>query len=476
MNPLQKLASLHVSGKEKEFSKFLAKLLDHIEQNVAPNKNIDELISIELALYNHVAKLSDDEAHVYFVMHRMQEILNKEGCKLNKKLENVRGQHISLVFHTASLLAHASVVQWFLSDSFNRNLCGRKFYIIVMNGRKNLQFDEAFNKLDCKVFYIDEMIKENGESIPINIYKLKILRDIHYYWKIISSIWISASPSAVFFFSARYALVQIFWTMKFHVFQSDGVDKYVSCGSEGQFKKNVLGKDWYCRRIGFISNNFHRANIIDSIKHKLPDDAVLLGTFARAEKISQPAFLELIVDILKDNPNAHFVWTGRTADPRVVNYFNEQNILNRTHYIGWVNTSECIFSLDLFLETIPYGCGLTAAEACSAGIPLVSMEGWSNFFGMHLFPLFMKSTEQISESERKFLSVCSRVDAIGAVSDTVNYRLSVNKLIADPALRNRWGECCSSFYSQIINGYPTYQNSFYSLFDEIIKEKLSCQS
>jgi hypothetical protein len=476
MNPLQKLVSLHLAGKEKEFSGLLAHLLDYIEQKFTPKKTIDDLINIELALYNQVAKLSDDEAHVNFVMQRMQKILNKEGSKLNKKCEYIPGRNISLVFHSASLLAHASVVQWFLSDSLNRKLCGREFYIIVMNGRRNLQFDEAFKSLSCKVFYIDEMIKENGETIPLNLLKLKILRDIHYYGKIVSSIWISSSPSAVFFFSARYALVQIFWTMKFHVFESDGVDRYVSCGSEGQFKKNVLGKNWYCRRIGFISNNSHKFNIIDSVKQKLPGDAVLLGTFARAEKISQPAFLELIFDILSENPSAHFIWTGRTADPRVVKYFDQKKILNRTHYIGWINTSESIFSLDIFLETIPYGCGLTAAEACSAGIPLVSMNGWSNFFGMHLFPLYLKTTEQMSESEQKFMRACSRVDAVGAVSDIIEYRLAVKKLIEDSTLRKRWGECCSSFYSQIINGYPTYHNSFYSLFDEIIEEKLSCQS
>ena len=475
MNPLNNLVSLYLDKRVEEFSIFLTQLFDYIEQNVDPKTNIDKLVNMELSLYNQVAKLSDDEAHVNSVMQRMQKILNNAGSKFNKRLNFVSGRNISLVFHSPSLLAHTSVVQWFLSDSFNRELCGREIYIIVLNGRRNFDFDNIFIKLGCKILYIDEMISEKKDSIPINLSKLKLLRDIHSMRQIISSIWISASPSAVFFFSARYALVQIYWTMKFHVFESDGVDRYVSCGSEGQVRKKVLGKNWDCRRIGFMSNNYHKYNIIDSLKQKLPSNAIILGTFARAEKIAQPAFLKLIGEILKDNPNAHFVWTGRTADTRVVNFFEENSIVNRTHYIGWIKTSECISSLDIFLETIPYGCGQTASEACSAGVPLVSIDGWSNFFGMHLFPLLHKSSDKMSEYERKFLIEFPIDLAIGAVSDATSYKMAVSKLISDSSLRKNWGYSCSLFYGKIINAYPSYQNSFYSLFDEIIEEKLLCQ-
>lgn len=107
-----------------------------------------------------------------------------------------------------------------------------------------------------------------------------------------------------------------------------------------------------------------------------------LITINREEKIYNSLFLKSIEQILINNPNVHFYWTGRVQDERIDNYFKSKKMDNQVHYIGWVNADEIISDYDIFLDT-PDLSGSVAAKVFAEGMPVATFENsqsWIDFY------------------------------------------------------------------------------------------------
>jgi hypothetical protein len=59
-----------------------------------------------------------------------------------------------------------------------------------------------------------------------------------------------------------------------------------------------------------------------------------------------------------------------------LNNLKKFNLLNRCFYIGWVDTNFYSELIDIFLETFPFGCGITGAQSLFQGNILISK--WDN--------------------------------------------------------------------------------------------------
>jgi predicted O-linked N-acetylglucosamine transferase (SPINDLY family) len=131
---------------------------------------------------------------------------------------------------------------------------------------------------------------------------------------------------------------------------------------------------------------------------------VICGTFAREEKFNSPEFLQALVTILKRTPSSHFVYTGRQDSHQVRVALSNPGLLDRATYIGWVDTNLMSQVIDVFLETFPFGCGVTGAQALELGTEVISL------WGGDTLPTYYFETYEEARSFKKSWRVCASIN------------------------------------------------------------------
>ena len=69
-------------------------------------------------------------------------------------------------------------------------------------------------------------------------------------------------------------------------------------------------------------------------------------------------FLLALGQILALNPHCAFIYTGREFGRRRI--ARQFGVEQQIKFIGWVDTNLYAEVIDIFLETFPFGCGVTA--------------------------------------------------------------------------------------------------------------------
>jgi predicted O-linked N-acetylglucosamine transferase (SPINDLY family) len=191
-----------------------------------------------------------------------------------------------------------------------------------------------------------------------------------------TAIWVSVPIFANYALAVKMAPMQVFWSLKFHGVYVPEADLHVCDGHESEEFRTYHGNKWTVSPFPLtVALSDNSAEELAAFRSKFPKDALLLGSLAREEKIASPAFLSVVCQILKQNPHAHYLWTGRQQPPLVVSAFKEAGVADRCHFIGWVNTNLVAEILDIFLDTFPFGCGLTGFQAMGHGTPGLVVDG-----------------------------------------------------------------------------------------------------
>jgi len=112
----------------------------------------------------------------------------------------------------------------------------------------------------------------------------------------------------------------------------------------------------------------------------LPADAQAIGLFTRLIKIT-PAYLEVIRQVLRRKPDAHFL-VGGTGDPRMVQAFMaDDELAGRVTFLHRnVNLAAYAHAIDVFVDTFPMIGGLACREIVAQGVPVLSLR--SNEWGL----------------------------------------------------------------------------------------------
>lgn len=110
---------------------------------------------------------------------------------------------------------------------------------------------------------------------------------------------------------------------------------------------------------------------IKFIKDKQQQDKIsIITSVARPEKMNNPHFLNKLKRLLLQNPFTHFVWCGR--EDQEESHMFQQNLEKlklsaRCFFAGWVHPWSVIEASDYFLDTYPFGSGITLAQAMRLG-------------------------------------------------------------------------------------------------------------
>lgn len=320
--------------------------------------------------------------------------------------------------------------------------------------------DEGFgsDRITDKVVRLQQIVAEDGMHVAI---------------------WTHAFDLAFFAFGMRMAPLQILFSQYLHPQPANvDVDAYMTWGSPVLREQVFNGRSW---RVVPSSLRFEAPDVDDQEIRRLRstyagDDTILVGTLARADKVGQPDYLEVIIALLQRHPNVVFLWTGHTEHAEITGAFEKAGVLQQTRFVGWVNITHYSRILDILLDTFPLSNGITALQAMSHGTSILSLATPLSFIGRDIAPAF--SLEAPAESRRARLA--GRItrlfgngeeDTFPAARSPDDYLAKASRLIEDAEFRSRYGAALKRTYELVYADEQLMTASFIDRLNEIIDEQ-----
>jgi glycosyltransferase involved in cell wall biosynthesis len=271
-----------------------------------------------------------------------------------------------------------------------------------------------------------------------------------------AAVWLTAPPGCAFAMGMRLAPVQIYFTMKYHSLSIPEFDDYLSGGPAGQKFNTIDGRRY---RIG----QTRYAELVEpslasraaGIRAELGPQWTILGCLGREDKINSAAFLSAVCAILARHPQTVFLWTGRAQLPAIQDAFEKAGVAGRCLYIGWVDTRLYAQVLDIFLDSFPFPCGLTALQTMAAGKPVVFFDSpEARETGVPVFVQPVLEGKAGDETQRARYRELLQPDAnpplFPFARDAGRYGDLVDLLVTDPGYRDRVGRALKSFVAEYI--------------------------
>jgi glycosyltransferase involved in cell wall biosynthesis len=427
--------------------------------------NADAAMAAELIIYTAFVKAYEDEEHYERGFSQWREPMAALGRKFHKPLPPARlSNRVAFVFHTGSVLGHTEVLLRLL-ESLDRERWDVRVYALTMSMP---DFNERFAKLGIPVETYVETPRWGAKQTGM-LARAEWLREVLARDAVPTAVWVSLPAAAIFTFAMQVAPVQVFWTLKHHPIRLPEIDGYLTYGSWGEKEKAFHGQRWtVCPVPLALDPRPVDAKARADLRAKFPQ-RVLLGSLAREEKLDSRPFLESVAAILERNPDAGFLWTGRHFHPGIAAFFAKRGLATRTHFVGWVDTALYASALDLFLETFPFGCGITGYQALAAGVPLVSYLEENTVFGMQYWSELMERSGGRAGVSRELLEeypvLCAR--------DPAEYVELASRVLADPAFSDAWKAREARYFAEEIRGIARYTERFFDAIGAVAARKLA---
>ena len=338
---------------------------------LAENKKIDEALYLEAIFYKKLVKIIETEDHY----NKSFSIFKDELWNCGKYFSDQKN-----IFKSSNVIAFAIQSNVILGHSEATILIIKnlkllypdlQIYILSFGIKISSDFKKIMDGLNVDI--LSPPIKFNSylESFK---WGRKTCQDFN----IGTVIWVSLPTIVSCIFGYGLAYKQIYWTLKFHSVYIDKSIIHIGCGNVGLNKTETIinGNLWKVfappLSLDVIQNNELAINIL---KNKFSKGKIF-GTLAREEKFNSIEFIETLIAILTKCPESVYVYTGRKNSEFLLNNLKKFNLLNRCFYIGWVDTNFYSELIDIFLETFPFGCGITGVQSLFQGNILISK--WDN--------------------------------------------------------------------------------------------------
>ena len=331
--------------------------------------NIDLALEMEIFWYNKLLKLEENEEN-YFLGFKSHKKSFWEAGVNRSSLTNLTShpnkKNIVFVLSNPVLLGHTEVMLLIIKGwvkkypDLNIYVAGFNKFESTLKGR--------LEELNIKMI---ESIPENSLSSAIQ--KLKELIQAE---NIYCAIWVSLPAQISYIFGVRLALKQIIWALKFHpVYLGAGVMHIASSKFTNEKYSYINNDKWlsFTPPLSVESIPTDLA-IFNEALEKYPKK-LIFGTLAREEKFNSPIFIDAIIAILKECKDSIYLFTGRKPNQFLIDAAKKNCISNQLYFIGWVDTNLYSAIIDVFLESFPFGCGVTSMQALNHGTHVVSM--WS---------------------------------------------------------------------------------------------------
>jgi hypothetical protein len=342
-----------------------------IIKTLAENKRIEEAIFFEGMFYNKLVKIIETEDHYNKSFSIFKDELWNCGKYFSDKKNNLKPSKIIAFCINANIILGHTEATILIIRNFKLLYPNQQIYILSFSQKISSDFKKIMD--DLKVEIISPLENLNG-FLGLLRWGRKICQDLN----IGTLIWVSVPTAVSCVFAYGLAYKQIYWTLKFHAMYIDKSIIHISCSNSGQNKAETIinGNLWKVFQpplsINVRKNNEQELNII---KNKFPKGKIF-GTLAREEKFDSKEFIGVLIDILNKCPESIYIYTGRKNSEVLLKELKKFNLLNRCFYIGWIDTNLYSELIDIFLETFPFGCGITGIQSLFQGSVLISK--WDN--------------------------------------------------------------------------------------------------
>ena len=458
-------------GDKSAYKAWLKEAIDLYGLICRENK-VSDAINAESIIYESLIKLVEDDEHVTSAFTKLgihtQNVTKKVQDKAPFNATAITPEianRIAFCVPNGVMLAHTTVLISILSLYSSEPAFDICPTIFVVGGICDENFRNACDEALIPYVYIPY----DSREFTLDVYAERIekLRTELQIRGISRVVWVSVPSGCSWYLGSRIAAEQAYWTMKFHAQATREIDIFISCASIWEKEKIVAGKKWVTGPVTFPDALSQTdAAKAKAIKSEFPQDAILLGVLARAEKIYSGEYLEAVSRILRKHPNTIFLWTGRTKHEGIAKHFDDSGLSGRVQYVGWVDTATYALVLDVFLETFPFGCGLTAAQALAAGTALVSYRNWSTIYGHHLSPVLdgrAGDFDTLSDIESIFRGE-GNLDRLLMAKDPEQYVELASSVVQSPDFRESVGEAGKIFYRKYLGNPRISAQRFAEIF------------
>ena len=420
--------------------------------HLAANAQDSSCLAFELLVYNNFVKTTETEEHYFRCFEKWTRQVQALGRKQFRTLADTRDpKKLCFVLIDGYLLGHTEVMLKTI-DIWRSTGIDAEIYVAAR------MFDPSFAAL-LESRQIKMLVPSfvRGHKRSDDKYFLE-LRDQLESQQIHTAVWVSLPALASYALALRLAPRQVFWSLKFHPLRIPEVDAYLCGGHEVEISRDYNGQQWtvapFPLTVGVRQNNPHD---IESFRKRFPEGTVLLGSLAREDKLTSQVFLATLCSILIRNPHVHYVWTGRTQPPQVLLAFKSSGVLDRCHFIGWVDTNLVAEAIDIFLETFPFGCAVTGFQAMAHGTALLSMQSIDTLYGYQL----LGEVRMRLKDAAAMRSDLEALDILTAV-DEQHYIELAQRLIDDEEFRFEIGQRELAYFRREEAALPRYAKRLWS--------------
>jgi len=351
--------------------------------------------------------------------------------------------------------------------------------------------DSCPTKTVIHLLFLDAVPSLNINHPDIFIYSLKDIpstsQKLLFYYQLTSKftfyniIWVSSPQHIGIYLSTKRALHQTYWSMRRFSIILPSIDLYATVFS--MYSNSIVnGKFWYggrcrlsVRKTSFTSKqearecyslykHFHSL----SIDHL--DEYILLGSIARRQKYYDPSYFNLILSTLSLHEHAIFIYATMESPviDSIIRNFPLQ-IRRRIHNVGWLDGNSINLSLcfDLFVDTYPFGCGLTAAEGVSNNVPLATcitdLNKESSFCSL------LCNTVLTNPKFKALNCSPNNLIPVGCASSYSDYTRLVSSLVSSSSLRHSLASIQKLVFDEILHDGENFTSDYTNYFLSLIK-------
>ena len=354
---------------------------------------LDLALNLEPLWYTKLVKLRETEENYHSAFSRHISdfwLAGKNLGKLQALSAHRDVNSCAFILHTGVLLGHTEVMlkvlrTWRVSAPLLRPT-------IVSLNSMSVELADSLREIGIR------FVCPSGDLTPTQ--RFVWARSICTQERINTAIWLSTPCWVSFAFGYRLAPRQILWSLKFHPVHLGDTVIHVGMTKPSRVPVKINGFNWLPFSPPLVTGvSSLPAITILSEREKFPRK-VLIGSLAREEKYNSDTFLYALISILQKAPHVHFLYTGRNDSQQIRIALERAGLTDRASFVGWVDTNLYSQVLDVFLETFPFGCGVTGAQAVENGTKVVSNWG-ENTLPTYYFASFeeaacFKSTWRIS--------------------------------------------------------------------------------
>jgi glycosyltransferase involved in cell wall biosynthesis len=296
-------------------------------------------------------------------------------------------------------------------------------------------------------------------------------------------VFVSVAAYLSFAAGLSIAPALVWWSMKYHGLEADGIDGYLTNGNFFDDWREIDGRRWRsCRaalppltgEAGAAERRAFRA------QHGLSDEHVVLACIGREEKMLDPAYIDAIGRVLDACPDARFMWAGRSAEsPDVSALLRQRGIRDKCRFVGWLSdTKVAAQAMDIYADSFPFASGHTAYEAMAAGKPVVVLktpEAIESSTATAIVPLYDGAIGTVADQEftRRLFTDADGASLWPYVDTADLYVELIIGLVRDPGRRARAGAACRACVERFARDEVKFAETTSRHLIEIVRERLA---